>query len=121
MKNNLMKPNKYQKHIEKNTKNFMMKIQNCEKKSSKILKSQKQQEQIQQQQQQNQKPEIKKDENRKIKLVDIDFNLETLNSKKKKKRKRRKYEESSEESNDYSSADESDYELEAVKKKTKKI
>ena len=50
------------------------------------MNSQKQQEQIQQKQQQNQKPEIKIDENRKIKLLHIDFNLETLNSKKKKKK-----------------------------------
>ena len=71
-------------------------------------------------QQQHQKPEIKQDENRKIKQSDIDFNLEALtNSKSKKHKRRRKYEESlSEEINEDSSADESDYELEPVKKKT---
>ena len=38
-------------------------------------------------QQQHQKPEMKKDENRKTKLSDIDFNLETLiNSKSKSKK-----------------------------------
>ena len=73
-------------------------------------------------QQQHQNSEIKKDENRKIKLSDIDFNLETLiNSKAKKQKRRRKYEKSSsEESDKDSSADESGYELEPVKKKTKK-
>ena len=46
--------------------------------------------------QQHQKPEIKKDENRKIKLSGIDFNLEILiNSKLKKQKRRKKYEESS--------------------------
>ena len=47
------------------------------KKNNEILKSQKQQDQMYLQQQ-HQKPKIKKDENRKIKLSDIDFNLETL-------------------------------------------
>ena len=69
-----------------------------------------------------QNSEIKNDENRKIKLSDIDFNLETLiNSKPKKQKRSRKYEKSSsEESDEDSSADESGYELEPVKKKTKK-
>ena len=91
------------------------------KKNNEILKSQKQQDQMYLQQQ-HQKPKIKKDENRKIKLSDIDFNLETLiNWKSKKQKRRRKYEESSsEESNEDSKADESDYELKLVKKKTKK-
>ena len=47
-------------------------------------------------QQQHEKPKIKNDENRKIKLLDIDFNLETLiNSKPRKQKRRKKYEESS--------------------------
>ena len=85
-----------------------------------MSKSQKQQEQMYLQQQ-YEKPAIR-DENRKIKLSDIDFNLETLiNSKPKKRKKRRKYEKSSsKESDEDLSADESGYELEPVKKKTKK-
>ena len=68
------------------------------------------------------KPEIKKDENRKIKLSDTDFNLETVkNSKSKEQKKRKKYEESSsEESDEDSSADKSNYQAESLKKKTKK-
>ena len=73
-------------------------------------------------QQQHQSSKIKKDENGKIKLSDIDFNLETvINSKWKNQKRRRKYEKSSsEESDEDSSVDESSYELEPVKKKTKK-
>ena len=73
-------------------------------------------------QQQYEKPEIKNDENRKIKLLDINFNLETLiNSKSKKQKRRKKYEESSwKDSDEDLSVNKSDYEPEPVKKKTKK-
>lgn len=71
---------------------------------SEILKLQKQQKQMYLQQQ-HQKPEIKKHENMKIKLSDIDFNLEIINSKSKKQKRRRKHEEYSlEDSNEDSSA-----------------
>ena len=69
------------------------------------------------------KVEIRKDKNRKIKVLGIDFNLETLlNSKPKKSKSKRKYgESSSEESKEDLSPDESTFEPEPAKKKKKKI
>ena len=65
------------------------------------------------------KVEIGKDKNIKIKVLDIDFNLETLlNSTPKKSKSKRKYGESSpEESKEDLSLDESNFEPEPAKKK----
>ena len=72
-------------------------------------------------QQQYEKPAIR-DENMKIKLSDIDFNLETLiNSKSKSKKEEQNTKNLHQRKSDEdSSTDESDFEPELVKKKTKK-